>query len=123
MTLTTQQKLEAITARICELIPNFSVVRCIQCEEPCPIVPCKCGSHDSYTDIEDATLEDVLVCIEYSFSGGSTVVISSTGHFGDWNGIDSGAYYPAIMWIFGKTLSEQDPSTIDWLYSLLTSSK
>lgn len=78
------------------------------------------GTYGGYT-LEPVRLADVLLAIEANVKDGHTQVISSTGHFGDWNGIDSGAHYPSVMWNFRKDdLTEQSDKTLAFLASLLT---
>lgn len=121
MTLTTQQKLEAITARICEVVPEIEVwghtgvvnQTCLRCRQHGGGESCK----------RPITLEDILRFFDTSL----IAVCSHSGNIYQAEKIDSTTDKWTFVatgqrYVLGKPLHKQDSSTIDWLYFLLPSS-
>ena len=69
----------------------------------------------------DITLEDVLVALE-TFYTKKWVAVSSGGYFFTQEKSEH-AIISGVKWKFGKTLEDQDESTIDFIYNLLKQNK
>jgi len=144
MTPTTQQKLEAITARICELLPvekspnhckhghkKGEIIRMRsegaslrQISEILKVPKGTVAHHLKYH--RHISLEDVLVAVKCNDQKMDLLGLTRV----EWQSNDNGDVFAQTVepdkskcWHLGKPLSEQHPLTIDWLYSLLPSSK
>jgi len=134
MTLTTQQKLEAITARICEVVPGVGRLYC-QCgsrpaykgSSQCINRDCKVQSITKLVGVRNITLEDVLLFLHGISENNYGIISFSCTSSGMIRKFDDAGYCDfrkdQVQWKLGKHIYEQDSITIDWLYSLLSSSK